>query len=451
MDSNFHFGFRQLPDGNVLLLGPDGSSILVDDTGRIRLGSDGHPMTIKQANEKKTKSYSSEETKVPLGEYHNLLEELFHPRLNLRTMELEFDGREIPEEEFESLNVTLVKNEGLRFQKGDLQSVLRALARKSAYDPVHTYLNGLGVVGGPVLSDEEWDQIAVLALDLGDSWSRNVVQKQLLSAVARVFDPGCKVDYCLILHGGQGLGKSSYFRALAGEYFTDSMGGLDNIKDDLMIMHRSWFAEWSEADQVFVGANKAERIKRFVSTQEDAFRIPYGRSTHSFKRRGVLCGTTNRDDWANDPSGNRRFPVLAPPAINTEWIEQNRDRIWARVMVEYRKGQRWWFTKEEEEVISQKAADYAPEDPHAERMHEQLRACPGRWFSAQELACLALNWEAERIDKRTLNAVARSLHALKDPHCVTERRSHCPVNPSHGGKGTRRVWAYMAPSTQSTQ
>ncbi len=111
-----------------------------------------------------------------------------------------------------------------------MQAVVRAIARKAAYDPVHTYLNSLGTVEGPVLTDEEWDQIAVLALDLGDSWSRKVVQKQLLSAVARVFDPGCKVDYCLILHGAQGLGKSSYFRALAGEFFTDSMGGLDNIK-----------------------------------------------------------------------------------------------------------------------------------------------------------------------------------------------------------------------------
>ena len=451
MDSNSFFGFRRLPDGNVLLLGPDGSAICVDDSGRIRLGSNGQPMTINQVKAKKAKSYSQEEVKVPLGEYHDRLEELFHPRMNLRTMELELNGVPTSEEEFESLNVTLVREHGLKFQKTDMQSVLRSLAQKSAYDPIHRYLDGLGVEGAPILSDDEWDQIAVLALGLGDSWSRKVVQKQLLSAAARVFDPGCKVDYCLILHGQQGSGKSTYFRALAGEHFTDSMGNLDNIKDDLMTMHGAWFSEWSEADQVFVGANKAERIKRFVSTQEDRFRVPYGRTSHAFKRRGILCGTTNRDDWANDPSGNRRFPVLSPPAIDIDWITENRDRIWSRVVVEFRKGSRWWFTKEEEAIISQRAAEYAPEDPHAERMFEQLRACPGRWFSAQELGCLALGWEPEKIDKRSLNAVARSLHAVQDPQCVTDRRSHCPVNPSHGGKGTRRVWAYIPVITQSTQ
>ena len=445
MDSNFHFGFRQLPDGNVLLLGPDGSSILVDDTGRIRLGSNGQPMTINQLNEKKTKSYSSEETKVPLGEYHNLLNELFHPRLNLRTMELEFEGREITEEEFESLNVTLVKNEGLKFQKGDMQSVLRSLARQSEYDPVKTYLNSLGVVDGPVLSDEEWDQIAVLALDLGDSWSRNVVQKQLLSAVARVMDPGCKVDYCLILHGGQGLGKSSYFRALAGEYFTDSMGGLDNIKDDLMIMHRSWFAEWSEADQVFVGANKAERIKRFVSTQEDSFRVPYGRSNHVFKRRGILCGTTNRDDWANDPSGNRRFPVLSPPAINIDWIEANRDRIWARVMVEYRKGARWWFTKEEEEVISQKTAEYAPINDECENAWEWLKSHSNEWVSTKDLMIEALGRDPEQIRQKEVSAFSRQMSGLQSRGALKENRNYMPRKALSGTRIRTTCWSFMSP------
>ena len=451
MDSNFHFGFKHLPNGDVLLLGPDGSSICCDASGRLRVGPDGNPMTLNQWNEQKTKSYSSKEEKVPLGEYHDVLNNLFHPRLNLRSLEIEFDGSPVTEESFESLNVTLVRDHGLRFKKADMQSVLRSLARDSAYDPIERYLNSLGIEGGPVLSDEEWDQISVLALGLGDSWSRKVVQKQLLSAAARVMDPGCKVDYCLILHGGQGAGKSTYFQALAGDHFTDSMGGLDNVKDDLMIMHRAWFAEWSEADQVFVGANKAEKIKRFVSAREDAFRIPYGRTTQVFKRRGVLCGTTNREDWANDPTGNRRFPVLSPTAIDTDWITANRDRIWARVVVELRKGGKWWFSKEEEAHISQEAAKYAPEDPNADRVLTALRAMPDRWFCAHEVAAIHLQWPDERIDKKSLNAVARILNALSTQGVISERKYHDPVNPSHGSKGSKRVWSLPTQSTQLTQ
>lgn len=444
MDSNSFFGFRRLSDGNVLLLGPDGSAICVDDSGRIRIGSNGQPMTINQVKAKKAKSYSQEEVKVPLGEYHDRLEELFHPRMNLRTMELEFNGVPTSEEEFESLNVTLVREHGLKFQKADMQSVLRSLGQKSAYDPIHTYLDGLGVEGAPILSDDEWDQIAVLALGLGDSWSRKVVQKQLLSAAARVFDPGCKVDYCLILHGAQGLGKSSYFRALAGDHFTDSMGGLDNIKDDLMVMHGSWFAEWSEADQVFVGANKAERIKRFVSTQEDRFRVPYGRSTHAFKRRGILCGTTNRDDWANDPSGNRRFPVLSPPAIDIDWINENRDRIWSRVVVEFRKGSRWWFSKEEEETISQKAAEFCPVNDECENAFEYLKSHSGEWVSTKDLMILALGRDPEQIKQKEVSAFARQMSGLQRRGALRENRNYWPRKALSGTRIRTTCWSCMS-------
>ena len=451
MDSNFCFTVRHLPDGKALLCDGEGHPVLVGPTGRIQLNKHGQPMIYQAEKSAPASTGHSEETKVPLAEYRSLIKQLYQPRLNLRTQQLEINGEEINEAEFEELHVHAVEKHSLRFRKGDFQAVCRALAWRASYDPVEAYIKGLGMEGAPILTDEEWDQIAVLALGLTDSWSRTVVQKFLLSAVARAMDPGCKVDFCLLLYGAQGLGKSSFFQALGGDFFSDSMGDLSDKKDDLMVLHRNWINEWSEADQIFVGANKAERIKRFVSSQEDSFRAPYGRTTQAFKRRSILCGTTNRDDWANDPTGNRRFPVLAPTEIDVEWITTNRDRIWGRATVEWRRGARWWFLKEEEQLITEQAARYSPEDPHAEAMLEQLRACPNRWFSTQELAMLALEWDKAQITKRSMSALARSLHALSDPCVSSERRTHTPVNPSHGLKGTRKVWAYIVPEHASTQ
>lgn len=451
MDSNSRFTVRKLPDGNVLLCDSQGSPVLVDAQGRIRVDQHGQPMTYQAEKTAPLSRVDAEERKVPLAEYESLIEQLYKPRLNLRTQQIEMNGREINEAEFEALHVSCVKEHGLRFKKGDFQAVARSVAFSRRFDPVRTYIDGLGTADGPILSDSEWDQIAVLTLGLAGSWSRTVVQRFLLSAVERVLDPGCKVDFCLILFGPQGLGKSTFFRALAGDYFSDSMGDLTDKKDDLMILHRNWINEWSEADQIFVGANKSEKIKRFVSAQDDSFRAPYGRTTQSFKRNSILCGTTNRDDWANDPTGNRRFPVLAPTEIDNDWITTNRDRIWARAVVELRRGARSWFNKEEEQTISLQAAAYSPEDPHAEAMLEQLRACPKRWFSTQELAMLALGWEGDKVNKRSLNALARSLSAITDPCVSSDRRTHTPVNPSHGLKGTRKVWAYIPAQHASTQ
>ena len=451
MDSTFNFSIRRLPNGDALLCDGSGVPIACNSQGRILVNRTGQPMNVDQANASRGSRSAQKEEKVDLADYSRLVGSILSPRLNLRTAQIECNGIPISEEEFEHLNVRLVEDQGLKFKKGDLQSTVRALARKAEYDPVKQWLDGLGSEETGVLSDDEWSRIAELALGQADEWSQTRLQKWLIACVARVYEPGCQADYALILHGGQGAAKSTFFRELGGEYFTDSLGDLRHNKDDLMILHKHWICEWSEADQIFVGAHQAEKIKRFVSGRDDTFRSPYGRTCQTFKRRSVIVGTTNRDDWAKDPTGNRRFPVISVTATDAEWIRQNRDRIWGRAAVEFRRGSQWWFTKEEEARISQEAAAYAPEDPNAERMLQQLKAHPGRWFSTHELVALALEWDKDRIDQRSLASAQRSLNALSTQGVVSDRKYHEPLNASHGGKGTKRVWSFPVNSTQPTQ
>ena len=424
MDSNSRFTVRHLPDGNVLLCDSQGAPVLVDAQGRIRVNQHGEPMTYQAEKTASLSRAQAEETKVPLAEYEALIEELYKPRLNLRTQQIEMNGREINEAEFEALHVSCVKEHGLRFKKGDFQAVARSVAFSQRFDPVKTYIDSLGTAEGPILSDSEWDQIAVQTLGLTDSWSRKVVQRFLLSAVARVLEPGCKVDFCLILFGEQGLGKSTFFRALGGDYFSDSMGDLTEKKDDLMILHRNWINEWSEADQIFVGANKSEKIKRFVSAQDDSFRAPYGRTTQSFKWSSILCGTTNRDDWANDPTGNRRFPVLSPQAIDADWITTNRDRIWAKAVVELRRTGRWWFDKEEELIITQQAAKYGQTNDDVEVAFAYLCANAGKWYSTRDVLLMALHMDSDKLDHRKVSAFARQLSGLQTRGVLKEKRNY---------------------------
>ena len=424
MHSNFSYKLRHLPDGKVLLCGGDGDPVLVDAAGRLQLNRWGTPMTVKDPKLKSPAKHQGEEIKVELKDYREIIQRLYQPRMNLRTQKIEVNGSPLDDAEFEELHVDAVEQHGYLFSKGNFQAVLRACAWRSKYDPVHTYISGLGTEDGPCLSEEEWDQIAVSTLGLKDSWSRVVLQKTLISAVARVMEPGCQVDTCLILHGEQGSGKSSLFRALAGEFFSDSMGDLENKKDDLMIFHRNWFNEWSEADQVFVGANKAERIKRFVSAVSDTFRAPYGRTTEAFDRRSILCGTTNRDDWANDPTGNRRFPILSPTAIDVEWTSSNRDAIWARAVVEYRKGSPWWFDKEEQAQITERASQYGNSNDECELIWEYLRSHSGQWFSTRALMIKALGRDDSAVKPREVSAMARTLSVLLQRGALKERRNY---------------------------
>ena len=443
MDSTFNFSIKRLPNGDALLCDGGGAPIACNSQGKILVTQKGVPMTVDQVRAAQGKPPVGEERKPGLEEYHALVDQILRPRLNLRTMEIELGGVPISEEEFENLNVVMVRDHGLKFRKADFQSTIRAVARNAAYDPLYAYLSALGSEETGVLADDEWSRIAQLTLGLADGWSQTVVQKWLLSAVSRVISPGCKVDYALMLFGKQGIGKSSFFRELAGDYFTDSMGGLDHIKDDLMILHKAWIAEWSEADQVFVGANKAERIKRFVSAQDDTFRAPYGRTSQTYKRRSIIVGTTNRDDWANDPTGNRRFPVLKPTAIDTEWIRANRDRIWGRVVVELRKGGQWWFTKEEEATISQQAQEFAPLTPVVEEVWEFLQVRQGEEFSVRELWGLALGRDQDQLTDQLLRQTSRVLRQLEARGASFTRKNHMPREACYGKRSKSLVISYV--------
>ncbi len=41
----------------------------------------------------------------------------------------------------------------------------------------------------------------------------------MVAAVARIYRPGTKFDSVLILNGPQGIGKSTFFAKLAGDWF----------------------------------------------------------------------------------------------------------------------------------------------------------------------------------------------------------------------------------------
>ena len=52
----------------------------------------------------------------------------------------------------------------------------------------------------------------------------------MLGAINRAFNPGCKFEFMLCLVGGQGAGKSTFFRLLAlrDEWFSDDIRKLDD-------------------------------------------------------------------------------------------------------------------------------------------------------------------------------------------------------------------------------
>ena len=95
------------------------------------------------------------------------------------------------------------------------------------YHPVRDYLNSLA-----------WDGTGRIRYCLhhflgaeADEYTFQALRLFLLGAIHRAFHPGCKFEVMLCLVGGQGAGKSTFFRLLAGkdEWFSDDLRKLSLI------------------------------------------------------------------------------------------------------------------------------------------------------------------------------------------------------------------------------
>jgi hypothetical protein len=168
-----------------------------------------------------------------------------------------------------------------------------------------------------------------------------MVRKWLVGAVARALDPGCQMDYCLVLQSRkQGIHKSTSLRDLASpDWFTSTVP--DQDKDFLLNVHSCWIFELAELESV-TGRRESGRLKNLITTSVDMFRQPYGKTAERNKRGSVFCGTVNEETFLRDNTGNRRFwvvPIAGDEPINRDAIRAARDGIWKAALLAYRSGE----------------------------------------------------------------------------------------------------------------
>lgn len=247
------------------------------------------------------------------------------------------------------------------------------VASDNAYHPVRDYLNAL-----------KWDGTHRLALWLqtylgcaGDlEYLQAVGMRWMISAVARIMRPGCKVDHTLVLEGEQGLRKSSAIRVLAGgpQWFLDQLSDL-STKEAMVELAGRWIVEIAELDAI-CRTRHITTVKSFLTKQEDVYRSPYGRRTAPFPRQCVFFGTTNKDDYLEDETGNRRFWPVRCGRIDLEALERDRDQLWAEAVKMYREGEQWHLTDRETKLAVVEQEDRVQLGEIDAKVSEYLDALP---------------------------------------------------------------------------
>ena len=229
-----------------------------------------------------------------------------------------------------------LETHGILEGRATVADAVASVAQESAYHPVRDYLASL-----------EWDSTPRL-----NSWlmkyagapeaelTRAIGAKWMISAIARVEQPGAKADHMLTLEGPQGAGKSTLLRILGGEFYTDDVPDL-MTKDAQISVSGVWIVEFAELDAI--SRAEASRIKSFLSRTKDRYRAPYGRIMEEHPRQCVFAGTVNRSDYGNDETGLRRYWPIACGSIDLAGLERDRDQLWAEALERYRQGELWWF------------------------------------------------------------------------------------------------------------
>lgn len=223
-----------------------------------------------------------------------------------------------------------------RLGKGDLHDALKKRSRECAFHPVREYLDEL-----------VWDGTHRVTFwmhtYLGAERARYtsvIGRKFLLAMMARIFIPGCKADYMLVLEGPQGAMKSTACRILGGDWFSDNMPDISVGKDAQLHLRGKWLIEIAEMSAVSKAEDNA--LKAFLSRDEERVRPPFERVEVSIPRQCVFIGTTNQSTYLRDETGGRRFWPVKVGKIDTDALIRDRDQLFAEALHLFRQGEDWW-------------------------------------------------------------------------------------------------------------
>lgn len=104
----------------------------------------------------------------------------------------------------------------------------------------------------------------------------------------------------------QGEGKSTLVRwlALKDEYFTEvnefeGQKGIESIEG-------GWICEVSEL-LALTKTKEQEAVKSYLTRLNDRYRMPFDKRVTDHPRQCIFIGTTNKEQFLTDKTGNRRF------------------------------------------------------------------------------------------------------------------------------------------------
>ena len=267
------------------------------------------------------------------------------------------------------------------FSQRNYQIGVTKVSDDRSYHPIREYFDSLPEWDGEVRAES----IFIDYLGAADNgYVRAVTRKSLCAAYKRVWHPGIKFDFCTVLNGPQGIGKSTVIAKLGMDWYSDSLSLSDmNDKTAAEKLQGFWILEIGE----LAGMKKADidKVKAFVSRQDDKYRASFGRRVTPHPRQCIFIGTTNSENgYLRDITGNRRFwnvKVSGESEMHPWNITQDVvDQIWAEVKV---------IAEDEDLYLPPELEKYAKQEQNAAMEQDEREGLVAEYLET----LLPENWE----------------------------------------------------------
>ena len=266
-------------------------------------------------------------------------------------------GAIVNDESLEKIKKYIYEVYALELSSDKIASMMELTKRERARNPVEEYIRAEKWDGVPRV-----DELLIRYLGAEDSaLNRAVTRKWMAAAVARALKPGTKFDHVLMLAGTQGVGKSTFFATIGGEWFSDSFNFATSDKDKYEAVTAAWILEIGELN----GLKRvdAEAAKSFLTKTSDSFRPAYARKIETFQRHCVFAATTNEPNPLTGTDGNRRWwvvPVAGSGPVS-KWLpelQQLTPQIWAEALHIYEAGETLFLDEELERLIRERQEEF---------------------------------------------------------------------------------------------
>lgn len=222
-----------------------------------------------------------------------------------------------------------------------LDDALKILFDEKGYHPIRDIIEAVKWDGKPRIST-----LFIKWLKCEDTpYTREVTRLVFAGGIHRLYNPGCKFDdVCVLIGTRQGEGKSTFVRWLAirDDFFTEvtefeGQKGIEAIEG-------AWICEIAEL-LALTKLKEVEAVKSYITKLVDRYRRPFERRTTDVKRQCIFIGTTNKEQFLTDKTGNRRWYPIKVNSSGYDLYNNEREikadivQAWAEAKFMYDKGE----------------------------------------------------------------------------------------------------------------